>query len=273
MIEWPEACTLARQLQDHVMGKIVQRVCPPTKEHKLCWFAGDPADYGGKLAGRKTCSAEAFGFYVEIGFDQGLKLCLSDGINMRYCLTSDIPKDYQLLIAFTDGTALVFSVGMYGGIFLHDGSWDSPYYQHSRAAVPPVAPDFPKVFYRLLSDSKPSLSLKAFLATEQRFPGIGNGVLQDILLMARLNPKMKLEKLNSSGAEKLQDSIVAVMNDMRRLGGRDTEKDLLGQPGGYKTLLSKNTISGGCPLCKGAIRKEAYLGGSIYYCPSCQPSA
>lgn len=40
--------------------------------------------------------------------------------------------------------------------------------------------------------------------------------------------------------------------------------------GGYATKMSKNTLAHGCPVCGGAITKEAYLGGSVYYCPACQ---
>jgi formamidopyrimidine-DNA glycosylase len=54
-------------------------------------------------------------------------------------------------------------------------------------------------------------------------------------------------------------------------GGRDTETDLYGQPGGYKTVLSKNTAGTACPKCGTMIIKEAYMGGSIYYCAGCQP--
>ena len=57
---------------------------------------------------------------------------------------------------------------------------------------------------------------------------------------------------------------------MMRLGGRDTEKDLFGNPGGYQTRMSKRTLAGGCPACGGPITKEAYLGGAVYYCPRCQ---
>ena len=34
-------------------------------------------------------------------------------------------------------------------------------------------------FFGLLDSAKPNLSAKAFLATKQRIPGLGNGVLQD----------------------------------------------------------------------------------------------
>ena len=53
-------------------------------------------------------------------------------------------------------------------------------------------------------------------------------------------------------------------------GGRDTERDLFGCFGGYKTRLSKNTVDTACEICGGTIKKEAYMGGSIYYCGGCQ---
>ena len=46
---------------------------------------------------------------------------------------------------------------------------------------------------------------------------------------------------------------------------------LYGDPAGYRTLLSKKTVKDPCPNCGGAIVKEAYLGGAVYFCPSCQP--
>jgi formamidopyrimidine-DNA glycosylase len=65
--------------------------------------------------------------------------------------------------------------------------------------------------------------------------------------------------------------VKSVLAAMASQGGRDTEKDLFSQPGGYHTVLSSKTFDQPCPNCGTAIRKEAYLGGSIYYCPTCQP--
>jgi len=58
--------------------------------------------------------------------------------------------------------------------------------------------------------------------------------------------------------------------NMTYLGGRDTERNFFGHNGGYKTLLSKNTVKTPCPNCGNLIVKEAYLGGAVYFCPSCQ---
>jgi formamidopyrimidine-DNA glycosylase len=115
-----------------------------------------------------------------------------------------------------------------------------------------------------------SLSAKALLATGQRIPGLGNGVLQDILFEAGVHPKKKLMNFTDEDRESLYEAIRTVLRHMAEQGGRDTEKDLFGNPGGYTTKLSKNTAGKPCPVCGSIIKKEAYLGGSIYICEMCQ---
>lgn len=60
------------------------------------------------------------------------------------------------------------------------------------------------------------------------------------------------------------------LKEMAEFGGRDTERDLFGACGGYQTQMSKNTAGKPCPRCGETIAKEAYMGGSVYYCPNCQ---
>ena len=114
------------------------------------------------------------------------------------------------------------------------------------------------------------LSLKALLATEQRIPKLGNGVLQDILFNARMHPKKKVSALAGKEKEILFNSVKTTVSAMAAHGGRDTDLDLFGNPGSYKTILCKNTVNKPCPVCGTAIKKEAYMGGSIYYCEKCQ---
>ncbi len=271
MIELPEAVCLAKQFNQAVAGKRVERVLPPTKPHSFCWFNGDAVEYHAKLAGRVLEGAEGFGMFVELAFDGGQRLCIDDGVNPRFVQAGKLPKDFQLAAVFCDGTALAFTVAMYGGIYLHEGGYQNEYYVKSRQAVSPLCADFDGRFYAALSSAKQTLSMKAFLATQQRFPGIGNGVAQDILFNAGLHPKRKIATLSEEGAAALLKSVKSTLKEMTELGGRDTEKDIFANPGGYATKMSKNTVSRGCPACGGAITKEAYLGGSVYYCPRCQP--
>lgn len=271
MLELPEALSLAKQLNATVAGKTVERVLPPSKPHKFCWFNGDPADYDAMLGGKEVCSAEGFGIFAELAFSSGLYLCFNDGVNLRYVDAAKAPKNYQLTLVFTDHTALVFTVAMYGGIYLHQGDYDNVYYLSSRHALSPFSANYAKYYEDRFNAEKQNLSVKAFLATEQRFPGIGNGVLQDILFTAHMNPKRKIGTLSAAEKDELLSAVVSTLNDMTEHGGRDTEKDLFGNPGGYGTQMSQNTVESGCPRCGDAITKETYLGGSVYYCPNCQP--
>jgi len=271
MLEYPEVIAFSKQFNASIAGRRILSVLPPSKPHKFCWFAGDPSDYDARMRGAILASASGFGSQLDLQLDNGLALCVSDGVNVRFLPRSKAPADYQLLIEFLDGFSLVFTVAMYGGIVLHDDAYDNPYYQKSKASVSPFHEAFEPYFRTLFSASKPSLSAKAFLATEQRFPGIGNGVLQDILLNAGIHPKRKIGTLTPEDQKRLLHTVVDTLFEMTERGGRDTEKDLLGNPGGYRTKLSKNTLALPCPKCGGAIQKEAYLGGAVYYCPTCQP--
>ena len=115
------------------------------------------------------------------------------------------------------------------------------------------------------------MSAKAFLATDQHFPGIGNGVIQDILFNAKINPRTQISTLTDKEKDSLYSCTVETLSKMEKSGGRNTEVDIYGKNGTYKTLMSKETYSKPCPICCSSIVKETYLGGSVYYCPNCQP--
>jgi len=162
---------------------------------------------------------------------------------------------------------------MYGGLWAFpSGQFDNPYYLIAKQKPSPLTDRFDYSHFETLLEGEKleSLSAKAFLATEQRIPGLGNGVLQDILWVARIHPKRKVATLSDQELRGLFRSVKSVLHEMAERGGRDTERDLYGCPGGYKTVLSKNTVDMPCPSCGTIIKKAAYLGGSIYYCEGCQ---
>jgi formamidopyrimidine-DNA glycosylase len=69
----------------------------------------------------------------------------------------------------------------------------------------------------------------------------------------------------------LLSAIKETLTDMTAGGGRDTEKDLFGRPGGYATVMSRKTLGGPCPRCGSTIAKAAFAGGTVYFCLTCQP--
>jgi formamidopyrimidine-DNA glycosylase len=178
-----------------------------------------------------------------------------------------------MLLEFEDGSALSLNVQMYGGMgaFIN-GELDNAYYKVAKEKPSPLSAKFDKTYFDALISPAglEKLSLKALLATEQRIPGLGNGVLQDILFNARMHPKKKTGTLSAKDKENIFDSVKNTLSAMTQQGGRDIENDLFGNPGGYKSILSKNTAGKPCTVCGTVIKKEAYMGGSIYYCEKCQ---
>jgi formamidopyrimidine-DNA glycosylase len=273
MIELPEAYTLAKQINKTIRGKKIAKVTAAHTPHKLAWYYGDPDQYASLLVGLSIHRATAFGALVQINVADSAIL-FGDGVNLRFHDTNDTyPRKHQLLVEFDDLTAISASVRMYGGVgCFREGALDNPYYQVAREKPSPLGKKFnEKYFDRLISAPKvQKLSAKAFLATEQRIPGIGNGVLQDILFEAQVHPKKKVNTFSDREKKDLYNSTKTVLHEMSQQGGRDTEKDLFGNPGGYKTRLSKKTVGKPCPGCGSTISKESYLGGSIYFCAKCQ---
>ncbi|MCL1804082.1 MAG: endonuclease VIII [Eubacteriaceae bacterium] len=276
MIEIPETYVLADQIKKSLSGKSISDAAANTHPHKFAWFTGDPGEYSDKLAGRKLTSANpgaeySGGGFVEIICEDTL-LAISTPIKYHE-KGKKLPAKHQLLIEFDDGSHLSCTVQMWGAMYCFPvGSPSMPETYSSAYSPSPLSDEFDEAYFELLlGNAKPELSAKAFLATEQRIPGFGNGVLQDVLFNAKIHPRKKLQSFSSIQAVRLYKSIKSTLKDMRDQGGRDTEKDLYGQKGGYSTIMSAKNLGGPCPVCSSRIVREAYLGGNVYFCPECQP--
>ena len=271
MIELPEAVVIAQQITETLGGKRIAHAVANASPHKFAWYTGDPAEYNKKLSGKVI--GKGYGIASFIEFEAG-DMILSISAPIHYHVEGENrPKKHQLLLEFTDGTAISSSAQMWGGFFCFPSGEKGgfPDADLARARPSPLVEDFNRPYFNtLFNPDTPALSTKAFLATEQRIPGLGNGVLQDILWTARIHPKRKMSNLAERDIQNMFEAVKHVLAEMTAQGGRDTERDLFGHFGGYKTILSKNTVGTPCPACGTTIRKEPYLGGSIYYCAGCQ---
>ena len=118
---------------------------------------------------------------------------------------------------------------MYGFITVHPkGECEHGYYVSSSSKPNPLTDAFTYEYFRGLYPSERKISAKAFLATEQRIPGLGNGVLQDILWDAGIDPRFSMSEATEEDFQVLYDSIRKKLREMCEAGGRDTEKDFFG---------------------------------------------
>lgn len=203
---------------------------------------------------------------------ENLILDFADGVNLRFFSAGEkLPLKHQLFIGFEDGSALVGTISMYGCMLCDkaENLEENIYYLSAKEKISPLSDEFDYKYYEsLLNEKALKLSAKGFIATEQRIPGLGNGTAQDILLNAKIHPKKKMNTLTEEQKKILFESIKNTLKEMTDCGGRDTEKDLFGTPGKYKTKLCKKTAF--CQNCGGPVVKDNFLGGSIYFCLDCQ---
>lgn len=273
MLELPETYAFSEQLHQLLEEKEIQSVIQQGSPHKFAFFS-EETDYPFLLKNQRIKAVYPVAAYIVIEFEESLRLVFRDGIRFYYAEAEDVlPKKHQLLLHFTDGTYLACSVAMYGAMLLYHGEQHptDQYYQAAAEKPVPYSQAFDFTYFQsLLPENPKKMSVKAFLGTEQRIPGIGNGCMQDIFFLSGLHPKRPVASLTNEEFQHLYQQTVQTLTKMRMLGGRDTEKNIYGNAGGYPTILSKNTYKHGCQVCGTDIVKENYLGGTIYYCPECQ---
>jgi formamidopyrimidine-DNA glycosylase len=275
MLEIPEAYVLAEQAKKVLTGKKILRAAANSHPHAFAAYSGDPDSYGRMLAG-KVASGASFGLDKTCGCH--VKIICGDytvavNASIRYYGPGEAPASkHQLLIEFDDNSCVCCTVQIWGSLLCYPAGGADISGSDMRAPIPsPLVDAFELGFFLNLFDAaRPALSVKACLTSEQRLPGLGNGVMHDILYNARIHPKRKIGAIDGANRERLFHSVKATIRYMAERGGRDTQKDLYGNPGGYKTILSSRTAGMPCRTCGSRIIKEMYLGGNIYYCPACQ---
>lgn len=272
MIELPEATVIAQQIQKRLGGRRVVSAVAGASPHKFAWYSGDPSRYNDRLAGKSIGETAGVAGHIEVYVGD---MVMSISAPIRYHGAGERrPKKHQLLIELDDGTAISSSAQMWGAFMCFPQGEPSGVidYEAGKEKPSPLTDAFDRAYFSTLFDADtPKLAAKAFLATEQRIPGLGNGVLQDILWTAHIHPKVKMSDLSKLAVDTMYDAVKTVLAAMALEGGRDTERDLFGQPGGYATILSRNTVDKPCPACGTLIEKQQYLGGAIYFCSTCQP--
>lgn len=272
MLELPESYTIANQIQKVLTGKVISSIEVLHTPHSFAFFHGDIKNYGNLLEGQTVVGATYHGGMIEMDTEDCM-VVFADGAYPKYFEEKKkYPQKHQMAIYFDDETAVFVSIQMYGIIYVFPkGECTEEYYMSSGSKPNPLCDEFTFEYFRsLYPGNQKKLSVKAFLATEQRIPGLGNGVLQDILWDAQIDPRFDMRKASEEDFRAIYTSIKKILSEMCEQGGRDTERDLFGQKGRYITQLSKNSLFEPCIRCGHEIRKASYMGGTVYFCENCQ---
>ena len=276
MIELPEAIVISKQINKTLVEKSIKSAIRGQNPHRFA-FIGKHSDeeVSQILKGKKIKKSWSNGNIILIQMDSGYLLSLGCGGERILYHEQDktIPKKHQLLLEFRDHTYLTVTISGWGEVRLLESiNIDKhPHIQFDK--IDPLSEEFTfTTFEELIQNipGKKNCSAKKFYITEPGLKGIGNGVIQDIFFLSKIHPKIEMKSLTKEERILLYETTRYELNKMINLGGRDCEKDIFDNNGRYQRIMHSKSIDTPCPVCATLIKKQQYLGGTIYFCSSCQ---
>jgi formamidopyrimidine-DNA glycosylase len=275
MFELPEIATLSNQINKALKGKIIHRGSFGNSPHKFVWYNRKPAEFEQLTRGKKIGKSTARGKWLFIPLQPGYVFVLGEcgGKVLFHPTGESIPKKYHLYLLFEDGSSLTITTQMWGAMELYETGQERKRQYIRGMRRTPTEKTFTAEYFtdlvRALAQGE-KRSVKGLLTQDQLIPGLGNAIAQDILYRARLHPRHPIDGLDARQIRTLYLAIRSTVDQAVRLGGRNDEYDLFGQPGGYIRIMDKNAAGHPCPECGRKIEKIQYLGGACYFCPRCQ---
>lgn len=276
MIEGPEAMRFAKQLEATLCGKQVAACERGNSPHKFAFYTKTAEEYAALLPGKTVGPVTSLGGMIYVPMEPELVLVLGGGGEriLFHADESSLPARHQFLLRFTDGACLTVTVQMWGAVQLfHTSEWKKGKNFYGFDMVEAAGPDFTLDYFRGLFAGLPAGckdSLKFFVISRPGVCGVANGYLSDILWKAGLHPRRRAAELTPPEQERLYIAIREVLGQAVAAGGRDTELDLFGVPGGYHRILDSDSVGQPCPNCAAPLEKIQFQGGASYLCPSCQ---
>ncbi len=243
--------------------------------HKFVWYNREHDEFWAIVRGLRVGDVHAEGRWLFVSLEPGYVLLLGEwgGRILYHEAPATRPPKYHLYLAFEDGTALSATTQMWGGVGLFERGRERewPYVKDMRTS--PAESAFTWEYFTCLAEEARAggkRSVKGLLTQDQLIPGLGNAIAQDIMFRARLHPRHDLADLDEGQLRALYDETVATVRDVTAAGGRNDERDLFGDAGGYQRIMDVRAAGRPCPRCGTPIEKMQYLGGACYLCPSCQ---
>lgn len=245
------------------LGQVVQHVA----WHPRARIARgvDPVEFEKALTGSRLISSAAHGKQMLFRFSRaavGIHLGMTGELRAERADFSLGKHDH--LVLFQGKQALVFSdPRQFGRILFHRGT-DEPGWWKNR---PPdlLSNDFTKSALQNFLTRRKAAPIKAVLLMQERFPGVGNWMADEILWRARILPSLRCGRLSEQVVNNLWKTIREVCRQALRVIGTD-----FSDPPDDWLFPHRWEKGGCCPRC-GIDLKRAEVGGrTTCWCPRCQ---
>ena len=203
MFELPEFTILARQINETLLGLVIQNGGLGNTPHKFVWYNRTPEEFARLTKGKEIGQAQVRGRWLFIPLEPGYVLTVGEcgGKFIYHPPGSKLPRKYHLHITFTDDSFLTATTQMWGAYELYKAGQelDREYVKDMRPT--PLDPEFTLDYFESLIKELAAgkkRSAKSLLTQDQLIPGLGNAIAQDILFRSTLHPRYSLSEMSAT---------------------------------------------------------------------------
>lgn len=277
MPELPEVEIVRRGLVEHVVGRQISRVTVFSERAVRRHIAGR-ADFEAAVAGHQVMDVRRRGKYLWLVLDDGDALLAHLGMSGQFRIgRADAVASPHLRVrfAFADqGPDVDFlDQRTFGGMAFLPGQADLPK-PIAHIAVDPLDPDY-RVETVVAKVRTKRSEVKRVLLDQRVVSGIGNIYADEALWRARLHYARSASTLTKPAVRLVLAAAAEVMTEALSLGGTSFDALYVNVNGdsGYfeRSLAAYGRENRPCPRCGAAIRRDAFMNRSSFYCPVCQP--
>jgi formamidopyrimidine-DNA glycosylase len=268
MPELPEVETVARGLQKHVAGDIIETVWIGNRHQPL---KSSPDEIAAMLEGSRIQQARRVGKHIAIDLarngEQIGQWIVHLGMTGRVLITSPdvaIDKHTHLIAKLHSGRELRYiDPRMFGKLAVTRETFQAP-------GSEPLDIGF-EIFANLFRKRK--TPIKSALLNQSLLSGVGNIYADESLARAGIRPRRRASSLTRNDFKRLYDALKKVLNEAIKLGGSSVS-DYVGAEGEKGFFQIKHLVYGRegqpCRKCKTPIKRIVISGRSSHFCPNCQ---
>lgn len=258
MPELPEVETLCRQLQNVILGAVVEELV--ILDRKL-----GPME---NMAGLCVRSVERQGKHLVIRLDRNRTLYLHLRMSGRLLWhehADGLPAHSRFMIRFPHGRLVCIDPRRFATLVPDDP-------KDRTAPIPDPLRALDDAILQKTARGRRA-PVKSFLLNQAVVAGFGNIYVCEMLHAAAVHPRHGAAGLSPAEWRKIARAGRQILRHATECRGTSISdwRDLYGEKGGYQNHLKVYGREGlPCPRCKETIRRTVISGRGTYYCAACQ---